>query len=112
MSNAVSADAHTKFLQHVREEDCAFRIPVTISTPKGPLVLPEKDTQADQGSDLVVASRSLARQTGLEMKSLSKIGFGGMSMKTAEHRRIPLEHYVTLCVGAQDIEDEYLLHSS
>lgn len=76
---------------------------MAISTPQGPLVLPKKGTQADQGSDLVVASRSFARQTGLKLRSLSRIGFGGMSIRTADQRRISLEHYITLCVGAQDI---------
>lgn len=102
-SGTAVADVHTRFLRTLKEEDRAFRFPVTIDTPKGPMTLETQYTQADQGSDLVIATRSLNQKAGLKMQSLAKIGFAGMSMRTADQRPVPLEYCATLCLRVNDI---------
>ncbi len=50
-----------------------------------------------------VISTGLVRQIGLDMHSLSEIGFRGLTMRTADHRETLLEHWVWLNVGVEGV---------
>ena len=103
MNVGTGADAHTRFLQTLVGVEKAFRIPAVVRSQGQELALKRRHTQADQGSELNVISSAMVRQLGLKMKSLSKIGFHGMSMTTADHKEHMLLHWVLLDVGVQGI---------
>ena len=95
---------HTRLLITLVEVDKAFRIQCTIYKPDGTVVvLEQKLTQADQGSEMNVISAGLARFLGLVLHSLEEVGFKGLSMRTADHRETILHHWVWLRVSVEGI---------
>jgi len=87
MNLGTEVDAHTRFLQTLVGVEKAFRRPAVVRSQGQELTLERRHTQADQGSELNVISGAMVRQLGLEVKSLFKIGFHGMSMTTADHKK-------------------------
>ena len=95
---------HTGLLITLVEVDKAFRIQCTIYKPDGTVVvLEQKLTQADQGSEMNVISAGLVRFLGLHLHSLEEVGFKGLSMRTADHRETVLQHWVWLRVSVEGI---------
>lgn len=86
-------DVHTKHLGSMVAAEKAFRVPSTARTAKLEMALDMKHTQADQGSDMNVASPSLVRLIQTPFRPLSEIGFRGLSMQTADHRETMLEYW-------------------
>jgi hypothetical protein len=104
MVASTEAEKHTRFLSMIIGKDKAFRIPCTIKKADGADIRLEKSyVQADQGSDMNVISTGLVHQIGLDMYSLSKIGFRGLTMRTADHRETLLEHWVWLNIGVEGV---------
>jgi len=104
MVASTEAEKHTRFLSTIICKDKAFRIPCTIKKADGANIRLEKSyVQADQGSDMNVISTGLVRQIGLDMHSLSEIGFRGLTMRTADHRETLLEHWVWLNIGVEGV---------
>lgn len=97
-------DKHTRFLRSLLGMDKAFRVPAKVKKPDNSEVSLEiSQSQADQGSDMNVISMGLVRSLGLELHLLSEIGFKGLSMRTADHRDTPLQHWVWLHIGVEGI---------
>ncbi len=104
MVASTEAEKHTRFLSTIIGKDKAFRIPCTIKKADGADIRLEKSyVQADQGSDMNVISTGLVHQIGLDMHSLSEIGFRGLTMRTADHRETLLEHWVWLNIGVEGV---------
>jgi hypothetical protein len=85
----------------------AFRVPVVIRTRiKGKLVnvtLPVYAGQADQGSDMIVASVGLLRTLHLKSRALCDRGFSGLTMNVADGNIAELTHYATFKIGVYGI---------
>ena len=65
--------------------------------------LEKSPSQADQGSEMNVASMGLVLFLNLILHLLSDIGFKGLSMRTADHRDTVLQHWIWLQIGVEGI---------
>lgn len=80
-----------------------MRIPCVIRLNNQLIGLEQYQTQADQGSDLNVISMELAQKLNLELLSLDLVGFRELAMRTADHKDTPLQFWVWLEVGVQQL---------
>lgn len=96
-------DKHTRIISSLPKTEKAFRIPCLIRLNNKLIGLERYQTQADQGSDLNVISMGLAQKLNLELLSLDLVGFRGLTMRTADHKDTPLQFWVWLEVGVQQL---------
>ena len=93
VSNA-TLGIHTQFFQTLKGTDKAFRIECSVLSGSGiSVILGKAVIQADQGSDMNIISEQLLRQLELPLNSLENINFGGLTMRTADHRDTPLKYW-------------------
>lgn len=86
-------EKHTRFLNSVGGANKAFRIVCTVIKPDDGIVeLEKKLTQANQRSDMNVISMSLTKRLDLARRSLEKMNFKGLSMRTTDYRETVLLH--------------------
>lgn len=103
MSSA-QADGNTRFLHLLENQDKAFRIECDIRGPDGiETHLGKATTQADQGSEMNVISRSLMDYLHLVPHPLSVIGFEGLTMHTADHRDTLLKKWTEFWIATAGI---------
>ncbi|RKF74109.1 hypothetical protein GcM1_241113 [Golovinomyces cichoracearum] len=85
----------------------AFRVPVTVKTIKDAyevkLTLPLSRAQADQGSDMIIATIGFLKKLGLPIKSLVGRGFDELTMNVADGSSARLTQYSTFEIGALGI---------
>lgn len=85
----------------------AFRIPVVVRTKsKGKVVnvtLPVHVSQADQGSDMIVATIGLLKALKIPVLPLSDLGFSGLTMNVADGTSSELTHYAVFEIGVYGI---------
>lgn len=96
-------DKHTQIVSSLPKSEKAFRIPCVIRLNNQLIGLEQYQTQADQGSDLNVISMGLAQKLNLELLSLDLVGFRELTMRTADHKDTPLQFWVWLEVGVQQL---------
>jgi hypothetical protein len=88
--------------------DRAFRLLVVVKTTnsKGKTVtvaLPAYVSQADQGSDMIVATRALLKALAIPLYPLSGRGFSGLTMHVADGTSAELTHYAVFEIGVRGI---------
>lgn len=103
VSEFSAPDKHTRIVSSLPKTEKAFRIPCSIRLSDKIIGLERHQTQANQGSDLNVISMGLAQKLNLELLSLDHVGFRGLTMRTADHKDTPLELWVWLEVGVQQL---------
>ncbi|KAI0991705.1 hypothetical protein K3495_g16482, partial [Podosphaera aphanis] len=85
----------------------AFRIPVTVKAKKeGKTVrvsLPENVAQADQGSDMIIATIGFLEKFGIPTQSLASRGMNGLTMNVADGTSARLTHYAQFEIGVLGI---------
>lgn len=103
VSESSTPDKHTRIVSSLPKTEKAFRIPCLIRLSDRIIGLERYQTQADQESDLNVISMGLAQRLNLEILSLDLVGFCGLTMRTADHKDTPLQFWVWLEVGVQQL---------
>lgn len=111
--NVSSTDAddpsqHSRILASAGIHKKAFRLSAVVIThdkngSEKQTALSREHVQADQGSDMNVISTKLSDHLSLEFIPLSKAGFSGMSMRTADNKETTLQHIVKFTLNVQEI---------
>ncbi|RKF80145.1 hypothetical protein GcM1_196026 [Golovinomyces cichoracearum] len=85
----------------------AFRVPVTVKTTRDArevkVTLPLSIAQADQGSDMIIATIRFLKKLGLPIKSLAERGFDGLTMNVADGSSTRLTYYSIFEIGVSVI---------
>lgn len=100
-------DAGPRILRHIAPllttDQKAFRISVVVKTKKGgkevKVALPISVSQADQGSDMIIATIGFLKALGLTAKVLSWRSFSWLTMNVADGTAAELTHYAAFQVG-------------
>ncbi len=101
---STEAEKHTWFLSMIIDKNKIFRISCFIKkTDETEIHLEKSYVQANQESDMNVISTDLIRQLNLNMHSLLKIEFWNLTMRTADHRKTLLKHWIWLNVDVKDV---------
>ena len=88
-------ERHTRFLNVMIEFDKTFKISCIIIKSNDTIVqLNNRCIQTNQNFDMNVISIDLIRHLSLQLHLLEKIDFKNLSMRTVDHRKIILHHYV------------------
>ena len=88
-------ERHTRFLSVMIELDKTFKISCTIIKSNDTIVqLNNRCTQTNQDFDMNVISVDLIRHFSLQLHSLEEIDFKDLFMRTIDHRKIILHHYI------------------
>ena len=97
-------ERHTRFLNAMIKLDKIFKISCTIIKSNDTIVLlSNRCTQTNQNFDMNVIFVDMIRHLNLQLHSLEKIDFKSLFMRTVDHKKIILHHYVWLRVNIEKI---------
>jgi hypothetical protein len=99
----ISINSNTRFLSVLVEQNKVYRISAVIRINNKKISLVKSQVQADQGFDMNVIFPAMIRQYKLDFHLLSKVRFADMSMKTADHRKTLLHHWIWLKIEIKGI---------
>ena len=90
-----NVEKHTRFLNAMIKFDKTFRISCTIIKSNDTIVLlNNRCTQTNQNFDMNVIFVDMIRHFNFQLHSFEKIDFKNLSMRTVDHKKIILHHYV------------------
>ena len=99
-----NVERHTRFLNAMIKLDKTFKISCTIIKSDDTIVqLNNRCTQTNQNSDMNVIFVNMMRHFNLQLHSFEKIDFKNLFMRTADHKKTILYHYVWLRVFIEGI---------
>ena len=87
-------DSQTRFMMSVAREEKTFRISCIIKINMLSVPINRKKMQTDQRSDFNIISMNMMRKLSLELFSLNSIDFRDFIMRTADHKKFSLLHWV------------------